>query len=59
MDNHRSWARRIYGRRRRDQPCDTTQARHEGEIDDMACDFIATVLDVPAGDVRINRLGSA
>lgn len=35
---------------------DTTQARYEGEIDDMARDFIAVTLDMPIEDVHINRL---
>ncbi|WP_210085517.1 hypothetical protein [Mycobacterium sp. OAE908] len=35
---------------------DTTQARYEGEIDYMARDFIATVLDVSIEDVRIIRV---
>jgi hypothetical protein len=34
---------------------DTTQARHRGEIDAMACDFIATVLDIPIEDVKVRR----
>ena len=28
---------------------------HEGEIEDVARDFVATVVDVPIGDVRVNR----
>jgi hypothetical protein len=35
---------------------DTTQARHGGEIDEMARDFIATVLEVPIEDVRVERI---
>jgi hypothetical protein len=35
---------------------DTTQARYEGEIDDMAREFIAVTLDIPIEDVHINRL---
>lgn len=34
---------------------DTTQARHEGEIDAMARDFIATVLDVAVESVGVRR----
>jgi hypothetical protein len=31
-----------------------TQARHEGEIDDMAREFIALVLDVPVDDIAVS-----
>ena len=34
---------------------DTTQARHEREIDAMARDFIATVLDIPIETVGVRR----
>lgn len=33
----------------------TTQARHEGEIDAMARDFIATVIDVSVESVVVRR----
>ena len=32
---------------------DTTQARSEGEIESMARDFIATVLDVPIDGIEV------
>ncbi|GAS98200.1 uncharacterized protein RMCC_5165 [Mycolicibacterium canariasense] len=32
---------------------DTTQARHEGEIEAVARDFVATVLGVPTEDVAV------
>ncbi len=35
---------------------DLTQARHEGEIEAMARDFIAVTLDIPHESVLINRL---
>lgn len=33
-----------------------TQARHRGEIEDMARDYIAVVLDVPIEDVAVKRI---
>jgi hypothetical protein len=35
---------------------DTTQARHAGEIEYMARDFIATVLDLPIEDIEVRRI---
>jgi hypothetical protein len=35
---------------------DTTQARHPGEIEDMARDYIAVTLDIPIEDVAVRRL---
>lgn len=35
---------------------DTTQARDRGEIDTMARDFIATVLDLPVDDIAVQRV---
>jgi len=35
---------------------DTTQARYGGEIDDMASDFIATMLDVPIEGVHVEHI---
>lgn len=32
-----------------------TQARYEGEVEEMARDFIGCVLDVPIEEVRVNR----
>jgi hypothetical protein len=32
-----------------------TQARHTGEIDDMARDYIATVTDTPAEAIHLRR----
>ncbi|MGV0607367.1 hypothetical protein [Mycolicibacterium sp. XJ1904] len=32
-----------------------TQARHEGEVEEMARDFIACVLDVPVEEVQVKR----
>ncbi len=36
---------------------DTTQARRRGEIDTMAREFIAVVLDMPVDDVVVRRTG--
>jgi hypothetical protein len=38
---------------------DTTQARHEGKIDYMARGSIASMLDLPVEEVRVNRVMSA
>lgn len=32
-----------------------TQAPHEGEVNDMARDFIATVLDIPISEVAVRH----
>lgn len=35
---------------------DVTQARHEGEIEEMAREFIATVTDCPIEDISVRRV---